>query len=240
MTEQLLSAPDEPFADHVDRCLCEWAALRARFRDRLLATFQARVSDDRWQTISNAVHDMLAYHDLGKLTRQWQTSVSKGQKTPPHAAIGATWLFKNLTYASTDLRNATAFAVAIHHLDRGTLGENIERPDVQAIQRHLVDDEGNISWADGFDKPIRLGAGFQINRPSINVFDMKRMARELRTWSRGTAILVQHKRRLQATLLLHILKVCDIRAAKDRKDLRQRDGPSPFVTTITEGGLLQW
>jgi hypothetical protein len=44
------------------------------------------------------------------------------------------------------IKEPISFAVAIHHSDRGLLGDNIERPDVQAIADEIVDYAGNMQW----------------------------------------------------------------------------------------------
>ncbi len=49
------------------------------------------------------------------------------------------------------------------------------------------------------------------------------MARGLRIWAKGCGLLEQHKRRLQASLAHHILKLCDISAAVARKDYQKEN-----------------
>jgi len=49
------------------------------------------------------------------------------------------------------------------------------------------------------------------------------MARGLRVWAKGCPFLEQHQRRLQASLAHHILKLCDISAATERKEYKKKD-----------------
>jgi len=54
------------------------------------------------------------------------------------------------------------------------------------------------------------------------------MARGLRIWARGCNLLEQHHRRLQAALAHHILKLCDISAALQRKEYERRSDQDYF------------
>jgi hypothetical protein len=49
------------------------------------------------------------------------------------------------------------------------------------------------------------------------------MARGLRIWAKGCGLLEQHQRRLQASLAHHVLKLCDISAAMERKEYQKKD-----------------
>lgn len=49
------------------------------------------------------------------------------------------------------------------------------------------------------------------------------MARGLRIWAKGCALLYQHQRRIQASLAHFVLKLCDISAAEERKDYQKED-----------------
>jgi predicted nucleotidyltransferase len=57
----------------------------------------------------------------------------------------------------------------------------------------------------------------------MNVTVLKKMARGLRVWAKGCGFLEQHQRRLQASLAHHILKLCDISAATERKEYQKKD-----------------
>lgn len=152
-----------------------------------------------------------------------------GTKKPlSHAPIGAAYLWKILPGG---IREPVSFAVAIHHTDRGLLGDNIERPDAQAILDGIVDDNGKINWHD-----VAQGLSaeyFPIEAKELKIDDLREMARGLRTWSRGCGILEQHQRRLQASLVHHILKLCDVSAAIEREEYQKEDG-SLIVNEIKE------
>jgi len=160
---------------------------------------------------------MIKYHDLGKLTRSWQQNLGTGKKLPAHAPIGACYLWHKLPL---ELRAPLSFAVAIHHTDRGLLGDNIECPDVLAILDGIVKEDGKIDWAEGVDN---LGDYVPNDLKNMDVSHLKEMARGLRMWSRGCSILSQHNRRLAASLVHHLLKLCDISAATERNESRKKD-----------------
>ena len=161
---------------------------------------------------------MILFHDLGKLTRRWQENLRTNKELPSHAPIGAAYLWKILP---EDIRKSISFAVAIHHTDRGLLGDNIERPDVQAILDGIVDYNGNIIW---HDETKKLSEDyFPEDAEKLTVADLKEMARGLRIWAKGCALLDQHQRRIQASLAHHVLKLCDISAAVERKDYQKED-----------------
>jgi len=114
-----------------------------------------------------------------------------------------------------------SFAVAIHHTDKGLLGDNIEKPDVQAILDGIVDNAGNIQW---HDETKNLTEDYFPNKVrDLNVTTLKEMARGLRKWAKGCGLLEQHQRRIQASLAHHILKLCDISAATERKEYQKKD-----------------
>jgi predicted nucleotidyltransferase len=119
------------------------------------------------------------------------------------------------------IKEPISFAVAIHHTDRGLLGDNIEKPDVQAILDGIVDNSGNIRWHDEVKK---LTANyFPEEVRGINIVSLKEMARGLRVWAKGCGFLEQHQRRLQASFAHHILKLCDISAAAERKEYEKKN-----------------
>ncbi len=218
MNRSLFSAPGEHYAEHISRCKEKLEIILPYFLVVIKRIFDNSIDET---CLRNSLLDMLLYHDLGKLTKKWQENIGKGKSLPSHAPIGAGFVYKKLSEESVpeDLRNATAFAIAIHHTDKGLLGDNIERPDVQAIMDGIVGYDGKIIWHENINE---LNAElFPEDAKNLNVNDLKDMARTLRIWSRGGGILEQHKRRLQAMLCHHILKICDISAAVERKEYQK-------------------
>jgi len=218
MTHPILySAPEERYIDHINRCLEKLDIIFSIWHFTIKRVFSVGENDD----IGHLLNKMIAFHDIGKLTKRWQENL--GKKLPSHAPIGATYLYKKLTVENSynDLKNAIVFAVAIHHTDSGLLGDNIERPDVQAIMDGIVRNDGKIEWAYGTeDLPEEF---FPKELNELTVEDLKIMARGLRIWSRSGGILEQHKKRIQASLVHHILKLCDISAAIERKEYKKED-----------------
>ncbi len=219
------SAPEEEYSIHIQKCLDYLNIILPLYRFKVKNIF----SIDDESIVEKSLRYMVLYHDLGKLTKKWQENIGKGKSLPSHAPIGAGFVYKKLSNDSVpeDLRNATAFAIAIHHTDKGLLGDNIERPDVQAIIDGIVDyDNEKIIWHENINE---LNAElFPKDAKNLNVNDLKDMARALRIWSRGGSILEQHKRRLQAMLCHHILKLCDISAAVERKEYQKESDKDYF------------
>jgi len=172
--------------------------------------------------------EMVAFHDFGKLTKRWQENLGKNKKLPSHAPIGAAYLYKKFIRENglVDLKNAIAFAVAIHHTDSGLLGDNIERPDVQAIIDGIVDNDGKIIWASENDSPSEEFFPKELNELTIE--DLKNMARGLRIWARSGGFLEQHRKRIQASLIHHILKLCDVSAASERMEYQKENDESYY------------
>ncbi|GAB5047022.1 CRISPR-associated endonuclease Cas3'' [Thermodesulfovibrio sp. TK110] len=218
MNHSLFSAPEEDYSEHILKCKEKLEIILPQFLVVTKRIFDNSIDET---CLKRSFSDMLLYHDLGKLTKKWQENIGKGKSLPSHAPIGAGFVYKKLSEESVpeDLRNATAFAIAIHHTDKGLLGDNIERPDVQAIIDGIVGYDGKIIWHENINE---LNAElFPEDAKNLNVNDLKDMARTLRIWSRGGGILEQHKRRLQAMLCHHILKLCDISAAVERKEYQK-------------------
>jgi len=209
----LFSSPEEKYSDHINLCLENFKSLFAVFEPIVQRALG-------YNDISNAFRKMITYHDLGKLTERWQDIVNKEIKEnknlhkPSHSSLGAAYLWRVLP---DDLKEPISFAVAIHHTDRGLLGDNIEKPDVQAITDNIADFSGRIKWFDK-DKRESLAEGFFPNElRDLYINDLKEMARGLRKWAKGCSLPDQHKRRLQASLCHHLLKLCDISAASNRR-----------------------
>ncbi len=202
----LYSAPKEKYIDHINLCLDNFNMIFPLFVETAKRILNSK-------NVKDALKKMVLYHDIGKLTKKWQEYIGTNKKLPSHAPIGASYLWRTLPEG---LKEPISFAVAIHHADKGLLSDNIERPDVQAIIDGIVDYDGKIEWSDAtttleneyFDETIK----------ELNVNDLKDMARGLRIWAKGCSILEQHKRRLQVSICHHILKLCDISAASERKE----------------------
>ncbi|GLI53638.1 CRISPR-associated endonuclease Cas3'' [Thermodesulfovibrio yellowstonii] len=207
----LYSAPEEGYSEHIQRCKEKFEYLFPLFESSISRVMQM-------YNLKDAALSMILFHDLGKLTKKWQDNVGTNKKLPSHATIGAAYIFKILPEG---LREPISFAIAIHHTDRGLLGENIERPDVQAILEGIVDYDGKIIW---HEEAYKLADDlFPEKARTLTVNDLKEMARGLRIWARGCGLLEQHQRRMQASLTHHILKLCDISAATDRKEYHKKD-----------------
>ncbi len=207
----LFSAPGENYIEHIQRC-----EERFRLVYPLFKTTISRVIPHNH--LEEAFMKMIFFHDLGKLTYKWQENLGTNKKLPSHAPIGAALLYKILP---VNIREPLSFAVAIHHTDSGLLGDNIERPDVQAILEGIVDYEGNIIW---HEETSKLDNNlFPDEAKNLTINDLKEMARGLRKWSRGCGLLEQHQRRMQVALAHHLLKLCDISAASERKEYQKKE-----------------
>jgi len=220
MSAQLFSAPDEEYLVHIKRCEKKLNTIYPLFADTIKRIFKNNLSPT---AVKKYFSDMILFHDLGKLTTRWQETLGKKQKSPAHAPIGAAYLYKMFTGQNIpdDFKNALCFAVAIHHTDKGVLGDNIERPDVQAITDQIVDFAGNIIWhseVQNLDAPY-----FPKDALPLNIQDLKAMARGFRLWAKGCELIIQHQRRVQAAFAHHILKLCDISAATERKEFKKED-----------------
>lgn len=209
MKSGLYSAPDEFYTEHIKRCLEKLESILFIY----IPTLKRGLNISEESIIKDAFIQMVKFHDLGKLTKRWQENCNTNKKLPSHAPIGAGYVWKIL---SEGIKEPISFAIAIHHSDRGLLGDNIERPDVQAILDGIVDFDGKIRW----HKDVRELENdlFPKELEVFNIGDLKEMARGLRVWAKGCSIEEQHQRRIQACLCHHILKLCDISAAYERKE----------------------
>ncbi|MEA1964249.1 MAG: CRISPR-associated endonuclease Cas3'' [Candidatus Aerophobetes bacterium] len=212
----LLSSPDEEYITHIKRAKEQFSIVYPLFESSLARVLLSN-------SIQDSLYKMVIFHDLGKLTKRWQERVVKREKLPAHAPVGAAYLYKILP---ENLREPISFAVAIHHSDRGLLGDNIEKPDVQAINNGIVDYSTNkIAWD---ERVSELGGEYfseEVN--NLGLVGLKKMARGLRLWSRGCGLLEQHARRMQMSLVHHILKLCDISAASEREEYK-KEPDNPF------------
>ncbi len=212
MSVLLYSAPNENYTDHIKRCMEKFEVVCPVF----IPTLKRILGIQDESIIKDALSKMIKFHDIGKLIQKWQENIGTNKPLPSHASIGAGYLWKILP---DDIKNPVSFAVAIHHTDKGLLGDNIERPDVQAILEGIVDFNGNIVWEDNLkelDREI-----FPEGYDKLTVSDLKEMARGLRKWAKGDRIIEQHKKRIQASLCHHILKLCDVSAATERKEYQK-------------------
>lgn len=211
----ILSAPDERYVEHIKKALGAFDRIFPMYQSSLRRIFN--ISDNE---LESCLRDMIKYHDLGKLTERWQSRLEDKRLTGfiPHASIGAAYLWKKLGKIyneSSDLRHAVCFAVCIHHVDSGLIGENIERPDVQAVIANLVDQfTGEIIWC---KEVVSLDSElFPEDVSKLNVSDLRDMANGLRIWSRGCGLHEQHRRRIMTAAVHHVLKLCDFLAASYR------------------------
>lgn len=211
----LFSSPNEEYVVHIDRVKSKLDHIFPVFKSTLTRVLNWEEEDD---SLRIAFDQMAIFHDLGKLTKKWQKDLGTNKKLPSHAPIGAAYLWKILP---DGLKEPISFAVAIHHTDRGLIGDNIERPDVQAINEYITDYSGNLVWGDHIEE---LGDKyFPPDVKNLSVNDLKQMARGLRSWARGDSLINQHKKRLQASLAHHIIKLSDWAAARDRKEYEEED-----------------
>ncbi|MBP7703637.1 MAG: CRISPR-associated endonuclease Cas3'' [Candidatus Hydrothermia bacterium] len=214
MSALLYSAPNEKYLDHIQRCKEKLDLLFPMFYSTIVRCFDSSIVHE---TFKDFFLKMILFHDIGKLTKRWQKNMGKSP-LPSHAAIGAAYLYKILPES---IREPISFAVAIHHTDKGLLGDNIEKPDVQAILEGIVDNSGNIIWHEETKNLSEEYFPYKVRE--LNISDLKEMARGLRNWAKGCGILEQHQRRLKASLAHHILKLCDISAATERKEYQKKD-----------------
>jgi len=249
----LYSAPEERYIEHVNRCLEKFDFIFPIWEQTIKRIFYLYTQNE----IKFLLRQMIIFHDIGKLTAKWQEIIDRERKEnkkihkldagitfeeetakereenkkihkPSHAPIGAAYLYKKFTKENEmdDLKNAIVFAVAIHHTDNGLLGDNIERPDVQAILDGIIDSDGRVKWADETDTLDEKF--FPRELKELTIEDLKNMARGLRMWARSGGILEQHKKRIQVSLIHHILKLCDISAASERKEYQKEDNENYF------------
>jgi CRISPR-associated endonuclease Cas3-HD len=216
MSVLLYSAPKEKYIDHIDKCIEKFRVIYPVFSETILRVFDLK-NQISPEELREYFLKMIWFHDLGKLSKKWQLNIGTGSKLPSHSTIGAAYLWNILP---NGIREPVGFAVAIHHTDRGLLGDNIERPDIQAILDNIVYPNGNIEWHNEAENLIDY---FPDDASKINVNLLKEMARGLRFWAKGCKLLEQHKRRIQTSLAHHILKLCDISAATERSEYKKQD-----------------
>jgi len=221
MSALLFSAPppnEERYEDHTQRCMEKFEIVFPMFYSTIKRVFNINSLKYDYESFKSSFSKMIRLHDLGKLTKRWQEKLGTGSRLPSHSTLGGALLWKTLP---DGIKEPLSFAVAIHHTNRGLLGDNIEKPDVQAITDGIADNNSNIVWHSETDK---LDSNyFPEEVRNLKVTDLKNMARGLRVWARGCGLLEQHERRLQASLAHHILKLCDISAAVERKEFKKEN-----------------
>jgi len=225
MTHPILySAPEEIYIDHINRCLEKFELIFPIWEAAVKRIFS--ITEDN--SMNSILEKMILFHDLGKLTKRWQENLGTNKKLPSHAPIGAAYFYKKFTRENgyDDFKNAIAFAVAIHHTDSGLLGDNIERPDVQAIIEGIVDNDSKIKWSDETKNLDEKFFPKELNELTIE--DLKNMARGLRVWAKSGEFLEQHKKRIQVSLIHHILKLCDVSAATERREYQRGDAEDHY------------
>lgn len=232
MTAFLFSAPEEYYLKHISKCEEKFEILFPIFYHSIRRVFNGPLSED---VLRECFLMMIRLHDLGKLTKRWQAMVGTDKKLPSHAPIGAAYLCKVLPVG---FKEPLSFAVAIHHTDKGLLGDNIERPDVQAILDGIVDHNGNIIWHDEVKNLEEVY--FPGLAETLTVNDLKDMARGLRVWAKGSSMLEQHQRRLQASLAHHILKLCDVSAAVERKEYQSEEDETYYGGWLMVEGIRRY
>lgn len=220
----VLSSPNENYIKHVNLVVENLRKLFPVFEPTIKRVLEYGEED----CLEDTFVKMALFHDLGKLTKRWQDRLRTTRwqdrlrttkKLPSHAPIGAAYLWKILPKG---LKEPISFAVAIHHTDRGLIGDNIERPDVQAINQGITDNyPGSIIWSENAN--CLDNNYFPNDVKGLDVDDLKRMAGGLRLWSRGCPFLEQHKRRMQASLVHHIIKLCDVSAARNREEYKDNN-----------------
>jgi len=248
------SAPEETYENHVKLCLEAWNSLK----DRMLPTF-CRLFEMQNNIVDKSIEVSIVCHDIGKLSLQWQDYIHKPSSErkfgPPHATLGAAYLLT--LKGHSDLSNAAALAILMHHTDSGLAQGNLEHPAEDAINRGLVDYRtDNIRWASGAEDVFKESSqSFFVSEglkplSSVTLQSLEDMALQLRQWARCPKEIERHQHRLQALSIHHILKVCDWRAAAQRPqsdadeegdlvgEKEKRDWQNSILKVYLEGGLL--
>ncbi|MGQ9702947.1 MAG: CRISPR-associated endonuclease Cas3'', partial [bacterium] len=115
----LYSAPGEKYLDHISRCKEKFEFIFLIFYSAIVRIFNASL---KHEVLKDAFLKMVLFHDLGKLTKRWQDNLGTNKKLPSHSTLGAAYFWKTLP---DGIKEPLSFAVAIHHTDKGLLGDNI-------------------------------------------------------------------------------------------------------------------
>jgi len=236
----IYSSPLEDLKDHVKMSIDEWYKI-----DKKVTPSLSRLTELNSEEVKKAVKNMIVFHDVGKMTALWQYAILHRKETPPHAQLSAVYLWKNLNLEDSNLTDRLyypiTFATLIHHTGKSILTDNLERPDVIVIQSRLVNNKGEINWHDEAQLYIEHLSKLVYIKPidlrDILVEDLRIMSRELRMWSLGNELRLNHRNRLIASAFHQVLKICDIRSAQRRGEWDEAN-QMPIVKKITEGGLV--
>jgi CRISPR-associated endonuclease Cas3-HD len=242
----MLSAPKESYQTHIENSLSQWDIVSNRFLPTLSRLFN---TDEN--TVNYSVRRMIFSHDIGKLTERWQkaiTDIAEGKKSarPPHSALGAAYLLEwNKTYGiNNSLSNASIFAVLIHHIDSGIANESLESPDSQTIQKLFIQGGNKIPWHKEGSETIKsiaskVNISDLINVEEVTLDVLTELSDTLREWSKCPRPLDQHRHRLLASGLHHILKICDWRAAAKRSpDEKEKEMHYSVLEVLSNGGII--
>jgi CRISPR-associated endonuclease Cas3-HD len=249
------SAPEESYEKHIKLCLDVWKSLKVRMFPALCRLFRMQQDD----IVNRSIEFSIVCHDIGKLSQKWQDYIHKSSPErkfgPPHATLGASYL---LTLSgNSDLSNAMALAILMHHTDSGLAQGNLEHPAEDAINRGLIDYRTDgIRWASGAEDVFKessqsfFGSEGAMPLSAITLQSLESMALKLRQWARCPKEIERHQHRLQALAVHHIIKVCDWRAAAQRLQantdeegevidkVEKRDWQNSILRVYLEEGLL--
>jgi CRISPR-associated endonuclease Cas3-HD len=237
----MLSAPKEEYQTHIINSLSQWEKISNRFLPSL-----SRIFSGNENAVNQAIRRMIFSHDIGKLTKSWQAAIASGKKGPPHSALSAAYLFQWNKKLEKDINigNACIFAVLIHHIDSAIAGENLESPDAQTVRRFFLTGGNVVPWDARSDETInttatRLSICGVISVGEITVEVLTELSDTLRLWSKCPGLLDQHKHRLLASSVHHILKVCDWRAATEREVTdKEKEVHRSVLEVLLSGGIL--
>ena len=195
----ILSAPDEPYENHIKLCLESWNNLKTRILPAISRLFQKDIRD-----VNNAIECTILCHDIGKLSLHWQEYIHKpkGERKhgPPHATLGAPYLSNLCGNNSSDLNDASAIAILLHHTDSGMAQGNLEHPAEDAINRGLVEyGTQNIRWDKGAEDVFKLTLQsfpyFKQNAMPLNSIKLESLeyiTKQLRLWARCPKEIERH------------------------------------------------
>lgn len=237
----MLSAPNEEYQVHIVNSLSQWGKISNRFLRSL-----SRIFNENENIVNQAVRRMIFSHDIGKLTKNWQAAIANGKKGPPHSALSAGYLFQwnKKLEKNNNIGNACIFAILIHHIDSAIADENLESPDAQTVRRFFLTGGNMIPWHAKSNENINaIATGFStggiIGVEEVTIEVLTELSNTLRLWSKCPRPLDQHKHRLLASSLHHILKICDWRAATEREtDNKEKEIYRSVLEVFLNGGVL--
>lgn len=73
----LYSAPQEYYLDHISRCKDKFELLFPMFCSTIVRSFNTSIDQD---TLKDSFLKMILFHDLGKLTKRWQSRLETNFK----------------------------------------------------------------------------------------------------------------------------------------------------------------